>query len=639
MTLYSLDSVTKSYGEELILTGVSFDVLAGDRIGLVGVNGSGKTTLLEVLSGLIEPNSGTVHRARSSSVSYLPQHPLVDEEKTVLEIALSAFDHVHEIEEKLREIESEMETAALDDLDELVLRHSRLQQTFDFYRGHTTLSRAEAILEGLGFPSADFDKRVAILSGGQKSRLALARILLEDSDLVLLDEPTNNLDIATLTWLEGTLTRLSRALVIISHDRTFLDRVATRIVHLRRGQVKSYRGNYSEFVLQREAENELLQKQSRLQVAEIQRQEDFIRRNLAGQKTKQAQSRRKRLEKTERIEVEGNDRSAAFSFRTLVRSGDLVLEARDLSMGFDGSDLFAGLSIELRRGERLGIVGRNGSGKSTLLSVLDGRLQPRQGTVRLGANVAPGFFDQEQKLLDRNKTVLEEIHDLVPTRTEESIRGFLGALRFTGDDVFKRIEDLSGGERARVALARLALLEPNLIVLDEPTNHLDLLTREVLEKALQAFDGTLIAVSHDRYFLDRVTNRTLLLGEEGGPRFFRESYPAVLRRLETERKAAEEEAAKTKREEGKNRRREARAAPTSPSRGSQGKKIPFKRLETMIIEAEAEIAAVEKQLSDPAIWSAAESTRPLVEKLDQARQRLATLNAEWETRIEEETAG
>lgn len=628
----ALENVQKSFADAEILRGASIEIHPRDRVALVGVNGSGKTTLLSILAGQTEPDRGAVHLGRRVRLSYLPQTPRVEEGVTVFSEVMKSFAQLEATEKELRRLETEMGEKAGAELDAVIEKHSRLQESFEFQRGHTAEHRAIAVLNGLGFTPSDFEKEVHLLSGGEKNRLALARILLEDSDLLILDEPTNNLDLEALEWLEGFLSKWSRALLVVSHDRYFLDRVASRTVHLRSGSLRPYRGNYSAFVATRTAERQAARKEQRLQEAEIRRTEEFIRRNLEGQKTKQAQSRRKKLEKTERVEVEGEETGARFHFQSGIRSGDLVLEANHLEMGYGNETLFSNLTFELRRKERLGIVGPNGCGKSTLLKILTGQIRPQSGSFRTGSKVHPGIFDQDHRDLDPKNTILDEIHDLDPTQTEENVRSFLGALRFRGNDVFKNIGDLSGGERARVALAKLALGDHNLLFLDEPTNHLDLLTREVLEQSLKDYDGTLVVISHDRYFLDRVTERSLLLGGPT-PRLFSESYPAVLARLRRER---EEEANR-----GRERNRTAKSGQSPAKTGgerkkSSGKRLSFQKLEEKIMETEEALGTLEAQLSSPEIWNDKAETKPLLERLEQTKSDLECLNRQWEERIEEE---
>lgn len=512
--LVRLENISKSYADRVVLAGVSLALHAGERIALVGPNGSGKTTLLSILSGRLEPDDGNVFRSRDLSLALVEQRELaLDAEaahQTVLESALTVFDHLQQIEHRLMDHQHRMasDPAAL---EEIGAEYAELQERFKLEGGFSFRSRTETVLAGLGLGRDLLHHPCGQLSGGQQSRLKLARALLEQPDLLLLDEPTNHLDLEATEWLEGFLTAYSKAFLVISHDRYFLDQVTRITLELRQGKLYRYSGSYSFFVKERAAQIEQQQTLFERQQGEIERTEDFIRRNLAGQKTKQAQSRRTRLAKLERIAAPEHSDSLRLRIREAPSSPHQVASLQNLRIGYDGCVLIDGLDLTIYRGNRFGIIGRNGSGKTTLLRVLLGELAPLRGKIYRTDGVLWGAYSQTQQDLNAGKTILSELHDLAPAAQEGALRGYLANFLFRGDDIYKRIEMLSGGEKSRVALAKLFLRSYHVLVLDEPTNHLDIPSREVLEEALADFGGTIFVVSHDRYFLKRIGTRILQL--------------------------------------------------------------------------------------------------------------------------------
>ncbi|MDP6041739.1 MAG: ABC-F family ATP-binding cassette domain-containing protein, partial [Candidatus Latescibacteria bacterium] len=511
MPIIQLDDIWKSYGAYDVLTGVTWQIDPGDRIGLVGHNGCGKTTLFHILTGESLPDDGQMHRQRDLNIGFLAQEPTFDPDITVMDAALEAFADLLMMQHRLHDLE---QTMANGGNSEIVLNdYGRLRDQYEHLGGYATEARAKAILFGLGFRATDLELPTQVLSGGQKNRLALAQLLAREPDVLLLDEPTNHLDLQALEWLEYFLSDYPKAFVIISHDRTFLERTVTKIVDLERGQLEHYSGTYSFYIKEKELRRAQQQKAYEAQRAHIERTEDYIRRNIAGQKTKQAQSRRRALEKLDRVERVNNRRDMGLKFATTSRGGDRVLQLEHLCKAYDNRPLFSDLNLTLWRGDRLGIIGPNGSGKSTLLKLIIDQQKPDAGTIIPGKGLEIGYFEQTRQDLNPNLTVIEELWSVTPNVPETEIRTFLGAFLFSGDEVERKTGTLSGGEQSRVALAKLIRSPYNLLLLDEPTNHLDIASRNVLENALEHFSGTMITVSHDRYFLNRMINRLIVFGD------------------------------------------------------------------------------------------------------------------------------
>ena len=509
--IIQLEDIWKSFGAYDVLTGIYWQIDPGDRIGLVGPNGCGKTTLLRLITEESLPDRGQLHRQRGLNIGFLTQEPTFDPECTVMDAALDAFADILDLQHRLHDLEKVM--AEGENSDSLLNDYGHLRDQYEHMGGYATEARAKAILFGLGFCETDLKLPTQVLSGGQKNRLALAQLLAIEPDLLLLDEPTNHLDLQAIEWLEYFLSEYAKAFVIISHDRTFLERTVTKIVDLERGVVEKYSGTYSFYIQEKEQRRAQQQKAYRAQRAHIERTEEYIRRNIAGQKTKQAQSRRRALEKLERVERVVQQRDIALRFNAATRGGDRVLQVEDLTKAYPNRPLFSDLNFTLWQGERLGIIGPNGSGKTVLLKIFMEELAPDSGRVLPGKGLETGYYAQTRQDLNPNLSVLEEIWSLTPSVPELEIRNFLGAFLFFGDDVERKTGSLSGGEQSRVALAKLMRAPLNLLVLDEPTNHLDIASRHVLENALETFEGTMIAVSHDRYFLNRLVNRLIVLGD------------------------------------------------------------------------------------------------------------------------------
>jgi ATP-binding cassette subfamily F protein 3 len=523
--LFRLSDVHKSYGSQDILRGAALQINPGEHVGLVGRNGAGKTTIFRLVSGEETPDRGEVIRARGIRLGLLAQHVHFESGSTVHESALAAFGRLQQIEHELHELEHRMAEVGAD-LVEVLERYSDLQHEFEHEGGFEYAARAEAILQGLGFDREQWPLETEKLSGGQQNRLGLVRLLLAEPDVLLLDEPTNHLDVGAVEWLEEFLQSYGSGFVIISHDRYFLDRACHRIIELENGRAASYTGNYSSYLVEREERREAQQRAYENQRQLIEKTEEFIRRNLAGQKTKQAKSRRTMLAKLERVEAVRADRSSGdFRLRSIERTGNHVLMVNEAVIGYPDKLLARDISFILRRGECLGIIGPNGSGKTTFLRTILNKIPLLSGEIRWGTKVQIGYYAQQlDDLDDRNEIIMELRRVALSSATAGELRAFLAKFHFTGDDVYKHVRDLSGGEKGRLALAKLIYSRVNVLVLDEPTNHLDIPSREALEEALDAYEGTIITISHDRYFLDLVATQMLALDGEGGAEHYDGDY-------------------------------------------------------------------------------------------------------------------
>lgn len=548
-----LEHISKIYPTGVILKDVNWEVKPGERIGLVGVNGAGKTTQLKIIAGEIEPTSGQVIRPASLNIAYLTQEFEVDPTRTVREEFWTVFVEANKIQESLAHVQREMETATPDQLDSLIAKLDRFQRQFEAIHGYALEAQIEKILPEMGFEPEDGDRLVSAFSGGWQMRMSLGKILLQKPDLLLLDEPTNHLDLQTIEWLETYLKGLTTPMVIVSHDREFLDRLCTQIVETERGVSTVYLGNYTAYLEQKaEAQAAQLTTYERQQ-KEIEKQQAFVDRfRASATRSTQAKSREKQLDKIERIEAPtGALRTLKFQFPPAPRSGQSVVEIQDLVHTYDDKILFLGADLAVERGDRIAFLGPNGCGKSTLLRFIMGLEKPSEGKVGLGKhNVIPGYFEQNQaEALDLDKTVLDTIHDEVPDWKNEEVRTLLGRFLFSGETVAKKVGALSGGEKARLALAKMLLQPVNLLILDEPTNHLDIPAKEMLEEALQSYDGTVIIVSHDRYFISKAANKIVEI-RDGEFRTYLGDYHYYLDKIEEEKeqerlaKIAAEKAAK-----------------------------------------------------------------------------------------------
>ncbi len=536
-----LEHISKIYPTGEVLKDVNWEVKPGDRIGLVGVNGAGKSTQLKIIAGEIEPTAGEVIRPASLHIAYLTQEFEVDPTRTVKEELWRAFGEVNTVHESLAQVHRDLESANPEQLEKLIHKMDRLQRSFEALNGYGLEAQIEKILPEMGFEQSDGDRLVSAFSGGWQMRMSLGKILLQKPDLLLLDEPTNHLDLETIEWLETYLKGLTTPMVIVSHDREFLDRLCTQIVETERGVSTTYLGNYSAYLLQKaEAQTVQLSAYERQQ-KELEKQQAFVDRfRASATRSTQAKSREKQLDKIERVEAPtGGLRTLHFRFPPAPRSGREVVLIEDLVHTYDEKILFLEANLLIERGDRIAFLGPNGAGKSTLLRLITGMEKPTEGTVKLGDhNVIPGYFEQNQaEALELNKTVMETIHDEVPDWDNQEVRTLLGRFLFSGDTVYKQVAALSGGEKARLALAKMLLSPANLLILDEPTNHLDIPAKEMLEESIQHYDGTVIVVSHDRYFISQVANKIVEI-RDGEFRIYRGDYHYYLDKIAEEKEQA-----------------------------------------------------------------------------------------------------
>ena len=565
-----LEHISKIYPTGEVLKDVTWEVKSGERIGLVGVNGAGKSTQLKIITGEVEPTTGEVIRPASLHIAYLTQEFEVEPTRTVREEFWTVFTEANEVHNSIARVHLEMETAESEKLEKLIHKLDKLQRKFEGLDGYGLDTQIEKILPEMGFNGEDGDRLVSSFSGGWQMRMSLGKILLQEPDVLLLDEPTNHLDLETIEWLETYLKGINTPMVIVSHDREFLDRLCTKIVETERGVSTTYPGNYSAYLQQKE-EAKLAQSSTYdRQQKEIAKQQEFIERfRASATRSTQAKSREKQLEKIELVDAPTTDlKTLKFRFPPSPRSGREVLTIKDLTHTYNDNILFLGAELEIERGDRIAILGPNGSGKSTLLRMAMGIEKPEEGIVSLGKhNVIPGYFEQNQaEALELTKTVMETIHDEVPDWKNEEVRTLLGKFLFSGETVFKQVKALSGGEKARLALAKMLLRPANLLILDEPTNHLDIPAKEMLENALQDYDGSVIIVSHDRYFIYQVANKIVEIKEGelivhlGDYHYYldriEEAKEKERKRIEAEKKTAKQAEKRAKQAEKKKQKKE-----------------------------------------------------------------------------------
>lgn len=649
--LLQASNISKLFGVTPILSGINLQVLERDRIGLVGVNGAGKSTLLQILAGELSHDGGQIFKSKETTIGYLPQNSGLQSNLTIWDEMLTVFEPVLQAERELRQMEVEIanpsEAVNEKAYEALLERYALKSDWFKDHGGYEIETRIRSVLHGMGFGQFPPDTLISTLSGGQKTRLALARILLLAPDLLMLDEPTNHLDIETLTWLEDYLRNYSGALLVVSHDRYFLDRLVTAIVEIERHQSRKYTGNYSKYIELKAAEYESQLKMYEKQQDEIEKMEDFIRKNIVrASTTKRAQSRRKALEKMDVMDRPlGDLKRANFSFEAEIMSGKDVLQVKDISFAFKPGEnpLFKHVSFEMRRGEMIALIGPNGIGKSTLLKMLTNEFKPSSGNINWGTKVKIGYYDQEQSHLNPSNTILEEVWGAYPHLEEVRIRSVLGNFLFSGDDVLKKVSALSGGEKARVALAKLMLLRANVLILDEPTNHLDLFSKEVLESALLDYDGTLLFISHDRYFLNKMAERIVELHPNGAEHFLGNYDDYIAKKEELAELAAElanEETVKNKKVEELTSSTNA----TSPKSGAiafeadkQAKREErararrIEQLEEQITELEGKIAALEAELTLPEVYQDYVAVQERQVAIDNHKNELTNVYEEWES--------
>lgn len=639
--LFKLTDIYKSYSGNEILKGLSFQINPFEKVGLVGRNGAGKTTAFRLITGEESPDSGDVVKAKEAKIGLLEQHVDFTEKETVHTAALSAFKKLHDIEAKMRHLELQMaEEATAEILDE----YAELQTEFEREGGFEYTARAESILLGLNFDKEDWTLETDKLSGGQKNRLGMVRLLLSDSDILLLDEPTNHLDVQTVEWLEDYLQNFDKAYVIISHDRYFLDKTCTKIVEIENGRSYTYKGNYSKYVVESELQKEQRQREYENQQAYIAKTQAFIRKNLAGQKTKQAKSRRNLLERMDKLEsAKTEDRSGNFNLKNVERTGANVLAVENLAIGYPNVILAENIDFLLHRGECLGVIGGNGTGKTTFLRTVLGDIRELSGKIVWGTKINIGYYSQQLEELDMNNDLIQEMRKINPLAESGELRSFLAGFLFFGEDVFKRIGDLSGGEKGRLSLAKLIYSKANVLILDEPTNHLDIPSREALEQALSEYDGTIITVSHDRYFLDQVATQIFSFEENNEFEIFNGNYSEYhdwksLRNEKVKSKKPNELDTSTRQN---NSVTDSSGVIVKKQKTSNLSKNEIQKIEKRITKIEEEIAVSEEnlkkltlQMSDPQIIADQKEFQKLTQKYQTTEQSIQNLYSEWEELLE-----
>lgn len=638
MIILSCNNLTKSFGVESILENISFTVNEGDKIGVIGVNGTGKTTLFKIISGIYGYDSGEIYTSKDCEIGYLEQNTNFYSDNTIFTEVLEVFSDLIKMEEDLRKMECEISDKSSEtdspDLQKLMDNYSHKLELFQNSNGYGYKSEAKGVLKGLGFNDEELEKPIKILSGGEKTRVLLAKLLLKKPTLLLLDEPTNHLDSDALEWLELFLKQYKGTVILISHDRYFLDQSVNRIFEIHNKKLKAYNGNYSYYVEKSAIDKEIERKTYEDQQKEIKKQEESIERLKAygrEKHLKRARSKEKALSKIEVLDKpDGERKRAKIKFIPAVESGNDVLAVRDVEMSFPDKVLFKDLNLDIYRGEKVALIGPNGAGKSTLFKIIMNEIQPMEGDVKFGTNVNTAYFHQEQKTLNLENSVIDEIWDANPHLTQTEVRNMLGAFLFENEDVFKKISSLSGGERARVAILKLILSQSNFLLLDEPTNHLDIDSKEVLEEALVNYTGTIFTISHDRYFLNKVVDKILVLGENGVTEYLGnyDYYIEKKRQLsEMNKEENTETKTKTQLKEEKRKEKEQREI----ERRSKNK---IKKLEDDIEQTEKKIAGLDMMLCQEEIYSNPEKSKEVNLEKAELEDKLASLYEKWEQIME-----
>ncbi len=638
MILLQVNQVTKFFGPEIILSNIKLEVQSKDRVALVGRNGAGKSTLLKIIAGHLSYDEGEIMKPKDVSIGYLEQHSGLESSLSIWDEMLTVYETLRKQEKQLRLLEQKMADPTVyenNDVYERVLKeYDELQVLFKDSGGYQYEADIRSVLHGLNFANFDYETKISTLSGGQKTRLALGKLLLTKPDILILDEPTNHLDIETLSWLEGYLQGYQGAVLIVSHDRYFLDSVVNSVYEVSRNKSKKFHGNYSQYLKQKAENYEKDVKLYERQQQEVAKLEDFIQRNIArASTTKMAQSRRKKLERMEMMDKPlGDEKSANFSFQIERQSGNDVLKIANLSIGYTPEDIISqNISLHAQKGDSIALVGPNGIGKSTLLKTLVNKLSPIQGEFQFGSNVAISYYDQEQANLSSNKTVLNELWDDYPMKNEKEIRTVLGNFLFSGEDVLKPVTALSGGEKARLALAKLMMEKANLLILDEPTNHLDLESKEVLEAALIDYPGTILFVSHDRYFINRIATKVIELAKEGTTEYLGD-YDYYQEKLREKEELAQLETTTTtpKVSSDKQNHRIDKEA----KKIERQKRRRVEEIEKLMEELENIIQTKEEELCDPEIFQDHEKVQEINNTLEASKEQLDVLLEEW-TELEE----
>ena len=631
--ILSCHNINKAFGEKVILRDASFHIEEREKTALIGNNGAGKTTLLRIIMGELSADSGTVSTAKDSRVGYLAQYRDAEGDRTIYEEVLHTRQDLLDMEEKLRSMEHGMKEASGAELEALMNSYDRLSRQYELENGFAYKSNVVGVLKGLGFDESDFDRHIGTLSGGQKTRVGLGKLLLSEPDLLLLDEPTNHLDMGSIEWLETYLTNYRGAVLIVTHDRYFLDKVVTKVIEIENGKLMQFSGSYTDFADKKAMIRDAEYKAWLNQQCEIEHQQAVITKLKSFNREKsikRAESREKMLSRIERLErpAELNNRMR-IQLEPRMVSGNDVLSVQHLSKSFPGQTLFSDVSFEIKRGEKIALIGSNGTGKTTLLKILNGVLPADEGQFTLGAKVQIGYYDQEQHVLHPEKTIFEEISDSYPTLTETEIRNMLAAFLFTGDDVFKLISSLSGGEKGRVSLAKLMLSEANFIILDEPTNHLDIASKEILEEALNSYTGTVFYVSHDRYFINQtaerildLTNRTLV-NYIGNYDYYLEKKDELTARYAGTTEDASAENAVSENKLSWQQKKEEQAK-------KRRKETQLKKAEERIEQLETRDAEIDELMASPEICTDYEKISALSIEKNQIAEELEKLYESWE---------
>ena len=635
MIVLSCNNLNKSFGIDSILENVNFTVNEYDKIGIIGVNGTGKTTLFKIISGIYGYDSGDIYTSKDCEIGYLEQNTNFHSENTILEEVLEVFKDVIEMEKYLRDLEHKISEESSNTnsttLEKLMNEYSNKLEAFSDMNGYGYKSEAKGVLKGLGFSDEDMDKPISILSGGEKTRVLLGKLLLKKPTLLLLDEPTNHLDSEAIEWLEVFLKQYKGTVILISHDRYFLDQVVNRIFEIHNKKLKTYNGNYSDFIKASAIEKELELKKFEDQQKDIKKQEESIERLKAfgrEKHLKRARSKEKALAKVDVLDKpEAYRKKAKIEFNPSVTSGNDVLQLRDISMGYGERILFKDLNLDIYRGEKVALIGANGIGKSTLFKIIMNEITPLSGDIKFGTNVNVSYFHQEQKTLNLDNTIIDEIWEDNKQLTQTSLRTMLGAFLFEGEEVFKKISTLSGGERARVAILKLILSNANLLLLDEPTNHLDIDSKEVLEEALSSYTGTIFTISHDRYFLNTVVDKVLVLDENGITEYLGNyDYYIEKKKQVQEMNTVEvvEEKTKTQLKEEKRKEREQREA-------EKKNRVKRQSIEKEIEETEAKIEEMDVLLCQEEVYSNPEKSKDVSLQKASLEEKLSALYEEWES--------
>ena len=639
MILLQVQQVARYFGADTLFENVSLDVSDNSRIALVGRNGVGKSTLLKMIIGNESPDAGQITKKKGLTIGYLAQNTGLESDKTIYAEMLSVFERLQIMEKNLHEMEAKIADPGADHsssaYSQLLNQYDQLLHDFEEQNGYGYEAEVRSVLHGFHFEQEDYDRKISSLSGGQKTRLALAKLLLEQRDLLILDEPTNHLDIDTLTWLEGYVQNYKGALLIVSHDRYFLDRIVNEVYEISHHHSSYYKGNYSAYIDQKAERPRQDWKNYEKQQAEISKLEDFVNKNLVrASTTKRAQSRRKQLEKMERLErPEGDEKGPHFRFTADSQSGNIVLTVKDAAIGYDGRIISSPINIDLRKNQVMAIVGPNGIGKSTLLKSVLGQIPFVKGSSEFGTNVKVGYYDQEQHNLHDKKTVLNELWDDHPTTPEKDIRSILGSFLFIGDDVSKVVHNLSGGEKARLLLTKLAMKHDNFLILDEPTNHLDIDSKEVLENAVMDFNGTVLFVSHDRYFINKVATCVLEIAPQGSTLYLGDYDYYLEKKAEQEEIAAAKSTAETPIE---NSPKEVSTGKVNYQQGKERQKQErrlkrsVEEFEQLVEKLDAQKNDLENQMSSPENYNDLEKMGELQAKLQEISKKLAEAEENWE---------